>query len=183
VGVKRGLILPQFEQDQLVGIGGALEYLELFASGILPRDLTARLHRLREFGAFAGRRVERDDEPNRHSLSSCFPICIDQYHDLPAAASSAPRNGEEAHRTSSSEWCRKTLSNEWGKIPIGSHAILCVVAAQPVSPAFAISRSKNHLHHIDFIKTMFCDNGFDREMSVTYLGLSAPGYTRGAAAE
>jgi hypothetical protein len=44
--------------------------LKLFAAGILPRDLAARLHRLREFGALAGRRVERDDEPDRHGLSS-----------------------------------------------------------------------------------------------------------------
>jgi hypothetical protein len=50
----RGLVLPQFEQDQLVGIEDALEYLELFAAGILPRDLATRLHRLREFGALAG---------------------------------------------------------------------------------------------------------------------------------
>ena len=57
--------------------------------------------------ALAGCRVERDDEPNRHGLSSRTPICIDQYHDLPAAASSAPRNGEEAHRASSSGRCRK----------------------------------------------------------------------------
>src|SRR5262249_52877595 len=42
----------------------------LFAAGILPRDLAARLHRLREFGALAGRRMECDDEPNRHGLSS-----------------------------------------------------------------------------------------------------------------
>jgi hypothetical protein len=75
--------------------GDALEHFELFAPGILPPDLAARLHRLREFGTLAGRRVERDDEPNRHSLSSRAPICIDQYHDLPAAASSAPRNGEK----------------------------------------------------------------------------------------
>jgi hypothetical protein len=42
--------------------------------------------------------VERDDEPNRHGLSSGAPFCINQYHDLPAAASSAARNGEEAQR-------------------------------------------------------------------------------------
>ena len=42
VCVKRGLVLPQFEQDQLVGIEDALEHLELFAAGILPRDLAAR---------------------------------------------------------------------------------------------------------------------------------------------
>src|SRR5271169_6830721 len=70
VGVKRGLVLPQFEQDQRVRIEDALEHLELFAAGILPGNLAARLHRLCEFGAFAGCRVERDDEPDRHGLSS-----------------------------------------------------------------------------------------------------------------
>jgi len=70
VCVERRLVLPQFEQDQLVGIGDALEHLELFAAGILPRDLSTRLHSRREFGALAGHRVERDDEPNRHGLSS-----------------------------------------------------------------------------------------------------------------
>src|SRR5260370_23994881 len=49
-------------------MGDALEHSELSAAGILPRDLAARLHRRREFGALAGRRVERDDEPNRHRL-------------------------------------------------------------------------------------------------------------------
>ena len=34
--VERSLVRPQFEQDQLVGIGDALEHLELFAAGILP---------------------------------------------------------------------------------------------------------------------------------------------------
>ena len=34
VCVKRGLVLPQFEQDQLVGIEDALEHLELFAAGM-----------------------------------------------------------------------------------------------------------------------------------------------------
>jgi hypothetical protein len=68
VGVECRLVLPQFEQDQLVGIEDALEHLELFAASILPRDLAARLHRLREFGALAGRRMERDDEPDRHGL-------------------------------------------------------------------------------------------------------------------
>ncbi|MGA7863437.1 MAG: hypothetical protein WCA23_05505, partial [Stellaceae bacterium] len=64
VGVECRLVLPQFEQDQLVGIEDALEHLELFAAGILPRDLAARLDRLREFGALAGRRVDGDDEPD-----------------------------------------------------------------------------------------------------------------------
>src|SRR6516164_7503865 len=63
VGVECRLVLPQFEQDELLGIGDALEHLELFAAGILPRDLAARLHRLRKFGALPGHRVERDDEP------------------------------------------------------------------------------------------------------------------------
>src|SRR5258708_15970715 len=35
------------------------------------------------------------------AFSSRGRICIDQYHDPPAAASSAPRDGEEAHRASS----------------------------------------------------------------------------------
>lgn len=58
VGVECRLVLPQFEQDQLVGIGDAPERLELFAASILSRDLAARFHRLREFGALAGRRIE-----------------------------------------------------------------------------------------------------------------------------
>ena len=90
--VECRLVLPQFEQDQLVGIGGALKHLELFAAVILPRDLAARLHRLREFGALAGCCVERDDEPDRHGLSPVPEICLQQYHDPPAAASSAPQN-------------------------------------------------------------------------------------------
>ena len=61
---------PSRLRSQLVGIGDALEHFELFAPGILPRDLAARPHRLREVGALPGRRLERDDEPNRHGLSS-----------------------------------------------------------------------------------------------------------------
>ena len=90
VGVECPLVLPQFEQDQLAGIGDALEYLELFAAGILPRDLAARLHRLSELGALAGPRVERHDEPNRYGRSFRARIWTNQFHDPPAAASSAP---------------------------------------------------------------------------------------------
>jgi len=88
--VECPLVLPQFEQDQLAGIGDALEYLELFAAGILPRDLAARLHRLSELGALAGPRVERHDEPNRYGRSFRARIWTNQFHDPPAAASSAP---------------------------------------------------------------------------------------------
>src|SRR5208282_1391684 len=102
VGVECRLVLPQFEQDQLVGIEDALEHLELFAAGILPRDLATRLHRLREFRTLAGRGVERNDEPDRHGLSSRARIWINQYHDLPAAASSAPRNDRLRGRKSNS---------------------------------------------------------------------------------
>jgi hypothetical protein len=91
VRVKRGLVLPQFEQDQLVGIEDALEYLELFAAGILPRDLATRLHRLREFGALAGRRVERDDEPNRHGLSSRAQSASTSIVTRPPPRQAAPR--------------------------------------------------------------------------------------------
>src|SRR5262249_55489173 len=42
VGVECGLVLPQPEQDQLVRFRDALEHLELFAAGILPRDLALR---------------------------------------------------------------------------------------------------------------------------------------------
>jgi len=41
--------------------------------------------------------VERDDQSDRHDLSSRTRSCINQYHDPPAAASSAPRNDQEAH--------------------------------------------------------------------------------------
>jgi hypothetical protein len=40
--------------------------------------------------------VERDDEPDRHGLSSRARICINQYHDPPAAASSAPPDGQRS---------------------------------------------------------------------------------------
>src|SRR6516162_9153537 len=70
VGVEGRLVFPQFEQGQLVGIGNALEHLELFATGILTRDFATCLHRLREFGALAARCMERDDEPDRHGISS-----------------------------------------------------------------------------------------------------------------
>jgi len=40
---------------------------------------------MREFVALAGRRVERDDEPNRHGLSYRALKLYHQYHDPPAA--------------------------------------------------------------------------------------------------
>jgi hypothetical protein len=41
--VKRGLALPQFDQREFVGIGNALEDLELQATGVLARQFASRL--------------------------------------------------------------------------------------------------------------------------------------------
>src|SRR6516165_12149685 len=103
VGIECRLVLPQFEQDQLVGFDDALEHLKLFAAGILPRDLAARLHRLREFGAPAGRCVERNDEPDRHGLSPVPESLSTSIMTHPPAASSAPRNDRFGGRKTHSE--------------------------------------------------------------------------------
>src|SRR4051794_13844310 len=66
VCVERRLIGPQFEQGELVRVERALENLELLAAGLGHALLAARLHRLRQFGPFAGRRGDRNDESDGH---------------------------------------------------------------------------------------------------------------------
>ena len=60
--VERGLVGPQFEQGQLVGVEHALEDLELLAAGFL-HDLRATVtENAREFRSFARGGVECDDQ-------------------------------------------------------------------------------------------------------------------------
>ena len=59
VDIERGLVGPQFQQREFVGVHHTLKYLELFAAGFL-RDVGAALPEgLREFRPFAwGRLIE-----------------------------------------------------------------------------------------------------------------------------
>ena len=56
--IERGLVGPQFQQREFVGVQHTLKYLELFAAGFL-RDVGAALPEgLREFRPFAWGRVD-----------------------------------------------------------------------------------------------------------------------------
>src|SRR5260221_5876607 len=88
VGIERGLVGPQFQQRELVGVLHTLKYLELFAAGFL-RDVGAALPEgLREFRPFAWGRIDRDDQPNLHGVS---PMRMTSKSNYPSAAPSSSR--------------------------------------------------------------------------------------------
>src|SRR4051812_36017186 len=61
VNIERGLVGPQFQQREFVGIQHTLKYLELFAAGFL-RDVGAALPEgLREFRPSPWSSIDRDD--------------------------------------------------------------------------------------------------------------------------
>jgi hypothetical protein len=68
--VERGLIGPELQQRELVGVQDALEDLELLTSRLLHDLLASLSHRLRQFGALAGRRGYCHDESDGHLISS-----------------------------------------------------------------------------------------------------------------
>ena len=71
VDVERGLVGPQFQQREFVGVQRTLKDLELFAAGFL-RDVGAALPEgLREFRPFAWGRIDRDDQSNFYGVSLC----------------------------------------------------------------------------------------------------------------
>src|SRR4030081_832504 len=58
VDIERGLVGPQFQQREFVGVQYTLKYLEVFAAGFL-RDVGAALPEgLREFRPFAWGRID-----------------------------------------------------------------------------------------------------------------------------
>jgi hypothetical protein len=72
VRVERGLIGPQLEQDELIGVEGALKTLELLAAGFLLHGAAAVGHRLGKRGTLAGLGICGDDETDRYDpLFSC----------------------------------------------------------------------------------------------------------------
>jgi hypothetical protein len=64
VGVERGLVLPQFEQDSVSG-SRALWNTSNCSQPASCREIARRAFIAREIGTFAGCRVQRDDEPDR----------------------------------------------------------------------------------------------------------------------
>jgi hypothetical protein len=72
VRIKRYLVRPELEHDQLVRVQGALKDLELLAAGFLLHGAAAVGHRLGKLGTLAGLGVRGDDETDRHApLLSC----------------------------------------------------------------------------------------------------------------
>jgi hypothetical protein len=58
VDIKRGLVGPQFQERNFVGVQHALKYLELFAAGFRHDVSAALLEDLREFRPFSWGRVD-----------------------------------------------------------------------------------------------------------------------------
>src|SRR5262245_36257714 len=76
VCVKRRLVGPELECDELIGGQGTLKDLELLTAGFLLHSAAAVRYSLGEFGTLPRLGVRGDDETDRHgSLLSCPRDC------------------------------------------------------------------------------------------------------------
>src|SRR5205085_4197886 len=126
-----------------VGVLDALEKLELLAAAIGSRQLAARLEGAREFGAFAGRSIDRNDETDGHIYPPKCPTAFCRnWQNTSTAARGRDNNGARFAGSSTALLCSRP-----GRAPPRMHhriiparwaamsAVLCAVMAAPCHAA------------------------------------------------